>query len=125
VLVPLIDHFVEVLGPGRGQRLQAEVIEDEQVGARVAEEAPLVGAVGPAAMQMAQHASGGHEHGVEAPPAGFVAQRLGQMRFADAGRALNQHGFVALDEAARRQIEDLLSIDRGIETEVEVMWSST
>ena len=41
------------------------------------------------------------------------------MRFADAGRALNQHGLVALNEAARRQIEDLLAIDRGIEREVE------
>ena len=42
-----------------------------------------------------------------------------EVGFAHAGGALNQHGFVALDEAARGEVEDVLPIDRGIAAKVE------
>jgi len=70
-------------------------------------------------VQMAEHARRRDEDDIEAPSARFMAEGLREMGFADAGGALNQHRLVALDEVASRQIEDLLAIDRRIETEVE------
>ena len=43
LLVPLVDDVVEVLGAGRPERLEAEVVEDEEIGAQVAGEALLDG----------------------------------------------------------------------------------
>src|SRR5439155_14137734 len=107
---------------GRGhERLEPEIIDDEQIGPEVAGEAPLVGAVRAAAVEVGEHAARAGEEHVEAAPTGFVAERLREMRFPDAGRALNQHVLVPFDEAPSRQIEDLLTRDRGIEVEVETL----
>ena len=43
------------------------------------------------------------------------------MGFADAGRALDQHVLMPLDEARGGEIEDLLAGNRGIEAEVEAL----
>ena len=112
-LVPLVDHFVEIFGPGRRRWLQSEIVEDQHVGSGVGQKAALVRAVGASAMQMPEHAGGRDEDDVEATSTRFVAERLREVRFADAGRPLNQHGLVAFDEEARRQVEDLLAIDGG------------
>ena len=48
-LVSLIDDVIEVLGARPAQRLEAEVVEDKAIGARVAGQALLMGAVGSAA----------------------------------------------------------------------------
>ena len=103
--VPLIDHFVEIFGPGRRQRLEAEVVQDQHVRSRVGEQPALVGSIGSAAVEMAEHSRGGDKDDVEAAATGFVSERLRQVRFADAGGTLNKHGLVALHESARRQIE--------------------
>ena len=47
-LIPFVDEVVEILGARRAQRLEAEVVEDEQIGAGVASEAGLARAVGAA-----------------------------------------------------------------------------
>jgi hypothetical protein len=49
---------------------------------------------------MPEHPRRWDEKHVVAAATGFVAERLGQMRLADAGRALNQHALVALEELA-------------------------
>src|SRR5205823_6180532 len=85
----------------------------------VGEEPALVGSIGSAAVEMAEHSRGGDKDDVEAAATGFVSERLRQVRFADAGGTLNKHGLVALHESARRQIEDLLTIDRGVKREIE------
>jgi hypothetical protein len=41
-LVPFVDHVVEVLGTGRAQRAEPEVVEDDEIGAGVVDEALLV-----------------------------------------------------------------------------------
>src|SRR5262249_13458242 len=74
-----------------------------------------------AAVQMAEHAGGRGKDDVEAAPTGFVAEGLRQVRLADAGRPLNEHGLVPLDESTRRQIENLLPIDRGVKRKIETL----
>jgi hypothetical protein len=83
VFEALVDDLVEVLGARRRERLQSKVVQDEQVRPHVGQQPPLAGAVGAAAMEVAKHPGSGDEHDVEAAPAGFVAEGLRQMRFAD------------------------------------------
>ena len=63
---------------------------------------------------------GAVEH-LEVLPDGLVADGLGQMGFADAGRAEEQHILGFADKLAGGQIENLLFVDRGIEAPVEVL----
>ena len=118
-LVALIDHLVEIFGTGRWERFEPEVVEHEHVGPGVGEQTSLVGAIGPSPVQVAQQAGGRDEDDVEAAATGLMPERLGQVRFADTGRALNQHGLVAFHKLTRGQVEDLLPIDGRIETEIE------
>jgi hypothetical protein len=46
VLEPLIDHFIENRRPHLCQGLEAEAVEDQDVGLSVREQAPLVRAIG-------------------------------------------------------------------------------
>ena len=48
-------------------------------------------------------------------------KRLCQVRFADACGELNEHGLVPLDKPAGRQVEELLTIDRGVKGEIEAL----
>src|SRR5262249_13795727 len=123
--VALIDHFVEVLWAGGGERFEAKVIEDQDVRSRVGEQSPLVCPIGAAAVQMAEHAGGRGKDDVEAAPTGFVAEGLRQVRLADAGRPLNEHGLVPLDESTRRQIENLLPIDPAVKPTIETLYRFT
>src|SRR3989449_378055 len=98
LLVALVDDLVEVLGAGRVQGLQSEVIEDEEVAAHVGGETAFVGAVGAAAVEVRQHPRCRDEQNVEASAAGFVTERLGEVALADAGGAPGGDRLVALDE---------------------------
>ncbi len=51
---------------------------------------------------------------------GFVAQGLGQMRFAHAGRTQEQDVFAFAQVVAGGQLEDLFAVDGGIELPVEI-----
>src|SRR5437879_8477018 len=53
-LIPFVDDVVEILGARRAQWLEPEVVEDEEIGARVASEAGLARAVGTAAGEVGQ-----------------------------------------------------------------------
>ena len=119
LLVALVDDLVEVLGSGRVQGLEPEVVEDEQVGADVGGQAALVGAVGAAAVEVRQHPRGRDEQDVEATTAGLVTERLGEVALADAGGSLDEDRLVALDEARGGEVEDLLAVDGEVEGEVE------
>jgi hypothetical protein len=52
-------------------------------------------------------------------------QRHAQVRFAHAGRSQQNHVAGFVQEAQAAQFADLLFVDRGLKTEVEVMLSST
>lgn len=66
----------------------------------------LGGAIPAAAVEVGQHAAGAREQDVKAP------------RFPDAGRALDQHVLVTLEEVPSGEIEDLLADDPRVEAEV-------
>ena len=51
---------------------------------------------------------------------GFVAQGLGQMRFADSGRAEEEDVFAFAEVIAGGQFEDLFAVDGRVELPVEV-----
>src|SRR5215472_14785445 len=51
-----------------------EVVEDEQIGARVARETLLMGAVGAAAGEMREHLGGVNEEDIKAAAAGFMSE---------------------------------------------------
>ena len=69
-----VDHFIEIFGTGRRQRLEPEVVEDQHIGARVDEQASLVGAVSAPAVQMPEHARGGDKRLARAQPVSTVGQ---------------------------------------------------
>src|SRR5713101_5317469 len=117
-LISLIDDVVEVLGAGRAKAFETEVVEDEQVGAGVAEEALVVGAVGSATGKMGQHLRGVDERVVEVAAAGLGGEGVGEMALADPGRAVEQDVLVALDELAGGEVEDLRLVELGVEAEV-------
>jgi hypothetical protein len=54
-------------------------MHDEEIGPAVAGQPALVGAVGPAAVEMGQYAAGAGEEDVEAASTGFVAEGLGEV----------------------------------------------
>src|SRR6266851_9708493 len=120
-LIPLINDVVEVLRAGRAKAFETEVVEDEQIGAGVAETALVVGAVGPAPGEVGQHLRGVDEHDVEAAAAGFVGEGLTEVALADPGRAVEQDVLVALDELTGGEVEDLRLVELGIEAEVEAL----
>src|SRR5206468_12915739 len=88
-LIPFVDDVVEILGARRAQRLEPEVVEDQQVGARVPSEAGLARPVGAAAGEVGKHLVGGDEEDFVAAAAGFVGERLREVALAHPGR--NSH----------------------------------
>jgi hypothetical protein len=54
-LVPFVNNIIQVLGRGRLERLEAKVVEDEQVGTEIGVEPSLPGTVGPATVEVLEH----------------------------------------------------------------------
>ena len=104
---------------GQRQRLEAEVVDDQQVGGEVALE-PLVGrAVSAAGVEVAQELVGGGVEDLEALAGGLVGDGLGEVGLADAGLAADQDVAALADEGAGGEVEDLLAVDARVEAEVE------
>ena len=75
-LIALVDNVVEVLGAGRQDRLEAKVVEDQELWLQVRVQAAGVGAIGATAVEMQEHlVCAGKQH-IVAAAAGFVPQRL-------------------------------------------------
>ena len=79
VLIAFVDHVIQVLSRRRLHGLEAEVIDDQQIGSGIAGEAFVVRAIGAPGMEVAQHFVSVGEDDIEAAPTGFVGQRLGEM----------------------------------------------
>ena len=58
---------------------------------------------------------------LEAMPDGFIAQRLGQVGFADSRWSQEEHVLGFADEAAGGQFVNLLAVERGVEAPIEVL----
>jgi hypothetical protein len=119
LLIPLVDDVIEVLGPGRAQGFEAEVVEDQEIGTGVPEEALVVSAVGPAAGEVGEHLGGVDEQHVEAATTGLVGERLAEVTLAHPRGAVEQDVLVAFDELAGGEVEDLRLVELGVEAEVE------
>jgi hypothetical protein len=119
LLIAFVDDVVEVLGAGRAEGLQAEIVKDQQGGAGVAGEAVLVGAVGAAPGEVAEHLVGGHAEDLIAAATGFVGEGLRHVALAHAGRAVHQDRFMARDELTGGEVKDLGLVELGVEAEVE------
>ena len=78
-LVALADDVVEVLGGGRAQGLEPEVVEDEEVGTEVALQTSFEGAIGPSPIEVGQHLVGVEKEDIEALAASLVGQGVGQV----------------------------------------------
>ena len=99
-LIALVDDIVEILGPGRAQRLEPEVVEDEEIGAGIASEAGLARPVGATAGEVGEHLVSGDEEDLVAAAAGLVGESLRKVALAHAGRAIYENALVARDELA-------------------------
>lgn len=88
-IVSLVDDVIQVAGCRRLQRLEAEIIQDQQVGAEIALQTSVIGAVGTSAIEMLEHLVDGSEEGIEALTTCFMDKRLGQMGFETASQPPN------------------------------------
>ncbi len=96
-----------------GQLLQSHVVDDDEIRLQVFAQGLVLLVEGFVFHEVAHQIEDGTvEHFW--PVDGLVADGLGQMGFADAGRAEEQHVFGFADEAAGGQFEDLLSVMEGL-----------
>jgi len=118
-LVAAHDDLEEVFA-GLGRELfDAHVVDDEQVALEVALHGALVFLVESVLAQVGEDVEDG---AVEDDFAGFdefVSDGLGDVAFADAGRADEQDVFGAFEEASGGEVVDLPAVDGGVEAEVE------
>jgi len=73
-------HVVEVFRRRGAQGFEAEVVQDEQVGAKVELEATFEGPVGASTVDVLQHTVGIDEQDVVSSAASLVGEGLGQVR---------------------------------------------
>ena len=100
LLIAFIDDVIEIFWARRGQRLEAKVIQDEQVWTQIALQAPFEGVVGATAIDLLQHLVGVDEEHVKALSTGFMGQGLGEMRLAHSGGATDENVLLAADIVA-------------------------
>jgi len=92
------DQLVEVDGLLRGEAMEPEVVEDEQVGRQEATEDPLGGVVDAGLRHLAEVVVGRGEADAASGADGRVAERLGQEALADADGADEQDVLAAVEE---------------------------
>lgn len=123
LFIASVDDIVEVTRRRRLQGLETEIIEDKQVGTKIALQATLEGAIGAATVEMLKHPGDGGEVGIKALAARLVDQCLGEMGFAGPRRAADEHVAVLADELAGGEMQELLAVDGRIESEVKGLQS--
>lgn len=90
LFVALVEDLLEVFRPRRRQRVQPEVLQDEQRGPARPGEPPIERALGPAPGQMPEQVLRVRARHLEALATGGVAPGLCEMRLPRAGRATEQ-----------------------------------
>lgn len=120
VFVTAHDHFQQILPRGLGQGFEAHVVDDDQVGLEVAAQGFVLLFEGFGFEEVADQVEDRAVEHFLALLDGFVAQRLGQMGFADAGWAEEQQVLPLAQILAGGQFEELRPADGGVELPVEV-----
>ena len=104
-----------------GQLLEAHVVDDEQVGLEVAAQEAVTLGEGLPREEVGDEVEDGPVAHDEALLDGLVADCLGEVGLADAGRADQEDVVVLADEVPGGQLEDVLAGDGGIEAPAEVV----
>src|SRR5262249_10351621 len=115
------DDLVEVHGLLALQRPESEIVDDQQVRAREAEEPAVVGGVGTGGAEVGEELMGRGGEDRVASGAGAVAEGLGEVALADAGLADEADVLAPGHKGTGGELEDLEPGDGGIEGEVEVL----
>ncbi len=106
-LVALTNDLVEIHGLLALERAQPEVVDDQEIGRREAQESAIVRGIRAGRAELREELMRrGVEDGV-AGDAGAMAERLREVILADAGLADEADVFLARDEGTRREVEDL------------------
>ena len=121
VFVATHNDFQEVFAGVFGQLLEAHVVNDDQVGLQVFAHGALLLAERLVFEEVPHQIEDGAIEDVEVHLDGLVTDGLGQMGFADAGRADEQHVFGFADKLAAGQVKNLFFVNGGVEAPVEVL----
>jgi hypothetical protein len=102
--MPLGEQFRDVAALGRVHRVEAEVVEDEQVGGDQLAHLGVVAVVEARVLEHLQHGVDGDRDDAVAAPAGDVAERVSDERLPSAHRANDRDVRARLEEAQRRKL---------------------
>jgi len=100
----LVEQLVGVAALGGVERIEPEVIEDEQIDGEELAKRGLVGVIEARVLELREHLVGGErQHGV-AMAAGEPAKRVGEKGLADADGADQCHVRMGVEEAQRHEL---------------------
>ena len=105
VLVALVDDIVQIFWAGLLKRLEAEVIQDQQIRTQVERDPPFPGPIRPAAVEVLEHFLGVDEQHIQTlagPHSWPRAWR--EVRFAYSGRAADQQIAFLADKLTGGQV---------------------
>jgi len=100
------DDIIQILNGLRGEGLQTEVIQEQQIDRQEFGQETSVSPSGSGGVQVGQQALGAPREDPQVSFQGFDGQGVGEMTFADAGGAGQQQIFVAIDEGTTGQVLD-------------------
>ena len=120
-LVAAHDDFEQILAGVLRQGAQAHVVDDEQVALEVGLQDPVPLLEGVLGEEVAHQIEDGAVADGEALLDGLVADGLGQVGLAGAGRPDEEHVVFGADKVAGRQLVDRLAGDRGIEAPIKLV----
>ena len=121
VFVPAHDDLEEVLPSMFGQLLESHIIDDEQIGFEVMAQGFVPLLQGLLGEEVGHHIKDGAVTHHEALFDGFIADGLGEMGFADAGRADEEHIGALADEVAGGQFVDVFPRYGAVKPPVKVL----
>ena len=119
LFVALGHHVVEILILVERQRLEAEVVNDEQVHPGQLLELPIIAADRAGSLELLEHLGQCQENHVLSATDGTVSQGLGQMAFPCAAGAGNEDIGFFLQKPAGGHVQDEGPVNGRIEGEVE------
>jgi len=120
VFVTAHNDFQQILAGVFGQLFEAHVVNDDQIGLQVFAQGFVLLIKGFVLHEVPDQIEDGTVKHQEVYLDGLVTDGLGQMGFAGAGRPEEQHVLGFADELAAGQIENLLSVNGGVEAPVEI-----
>ena len=117
----LRDDLIEVLGLCGAEVREAEVIDDEKIGAEVSLHAFLGGLVCPSLEQISKEFDGLGKEDIVAFAAGLVTDGLSDVTLTGACRTVEEHVLAFFDKDTSRKIADQSTIELGVKGKVKAL----